>query len=1264
MFGHLATSALFTAKHFLSLARYLSRLTRRVSEYTLSRDSVPRQISRFVLGMLAPCELFYWNIVLDATFLTLTWWFWITYAPPAIRPVPAVTTYWQIRNSTFMAEAMSNTSHFPTPIDTVQSALREPFGTFNIYVFLCLTTITLSWFVTYRMSRFFAYYSPVHYSAWVDWWFPPLTITHEVQSENGKAKHNANEFRNLFTMSSFMLEKAYLAKDNLHKFAARRRLAAANMAQAIAKRLGLTIHDGQMSRRSAKRGHNGTRTLMSAKDACSYVDSDLKYQKTKPGSLVTHIDTITHKDSQDANTTLSDGNIHYIYTWNPECVAGMSDEVKFRYDEDGVFITEVEGSAPYRDQLWDFEDDCLVTFSYELAAGFITVISLLTALSIFCYNFYTNRVQNQTLHNVGPFYMEILAFPIPYLVPRTCTFTNHMGCIAGLIHGLSGLPTSWFTSIEGTRYPCVAHRNRYVKYPWVAQAQTMTNEHWFSIFSLLLLALAGSYTPFAMSHKVIRLDVGEHRSIVVVVPNCKFRGYAASLRPFLADAGLRPRTPTVGVNDGGHKFIAEKRKKPSGYSVAFLDSYESRFITEMAYDMTKSLTTDKSSPSISNVRVSCKNEGEENHRIAVALSIALANKRGTDQSYSSNYGFYPLPTIIRQDDDSKADGDPIKEVMAHGAMPPVVSGGANIHARSEAQTRDFVQRRLRDPASKVESTITPEAAMYINEFAANIRRQVNGENGCEHPIEPVSEQYFFDSRTKNQRNKLIDVLPIYDIHNYDPRKGFMKREVLSDPTKAARGICTFPPESQAIGGRLALAYAGTMKACPWMACGLNPTETEEAVIRVCAGHSSVTDTDFSAQDATIDKNKRCIELMLLLQLFEEKWHTVIKDWHYTDYCGRVLYGDSGTKREAHEFNGSRGSGSPFTTLGNTPLTGLFAYTALRLSGKMPDEAWCGLGIYSGDDGVTAELPPASCAQAAEMLGFIEKTSVNTVYVPFLGRHYFDPFSGNVSSIQSPLRTASKLHTTLLNIDEFTAEETMIMKAICLQVTDKDSDFFGPWSKKVLEEAEKKQANCLQNFGAKILKYPGLSPYFAITALKSGTTFRNHPGDFEDLFETEMPGFNWSKFKAWVEDGRGPCPLLWEYPEPRDEAMEAVGPVTLAMGGVHDHANMVEYRAAFKDANGKTVSIPFLQPEEFFDAESRLPDAVQQEQKKETRKKKHARTPSEQKEFLGLIEEKGLLEEYRAAKIVPTDSLDVQKEKRRMRDQITQKVKPVHKPRSH
>merc|ERR1712037_826222 len=76
----------------------------------------------------------------------------------------------------------------------------------------CLAITTASWVIIKK--RFTNAWSPVMQSSWLDWLYPPETLTHEVSSADGKVKKKANEFKDIFTMKSFMLERAYLAEDN------------------------------------------------------------------------------------------------------------------------------------------------------------------------------------------------------------------------------------------------------------------------------------------------------------------------------------------------------------------------------------------------------------------------------------------------------------------------------------------------------------------------------------------------------------------------------------------------------------------------------------------------------------------------------------------------------------------------------------------------------------------------------------------------------------------------------------------------------------------------------------------------------------------------------------------------------------------------------------------------------------------------------------------------------------------------------------------
>lgn len=164
-------------------------------------------------------------------------------------------------------------------------------------------------------------------------------------------------------------------------------------------------------------------------------------------------------------------------------------------------------------------------------------------------------------------------------------------------------------------------------------------------------------------------------------------------------------------------------------------------------------------------------------------------------------------------------------------------------------------------------------------------------------------------------------------------------------------------------------------------------------------------------------------------------------------------------------------------------------------------------------------------------------------------------------------------------------------------------------------------------------------------------------------------------------------------------MEAVGPVTLALGGVDDEANFVEYAtpenvvqrsralltqdlaapsADFHPAINTRLRKLQKLADQGDDCRSGRPKPPPEKSRAERKprkpsqssengagssRKRRSRNPAEQKLFLGQLEALGLLEAYRAAKIDATDPPDVQTEKRKVRNQIARQVNPVHTPRS-
>ena len=1151
-----------------------------------------------------------------------------------VHPTNTTSVYAEF-DSVYSHTTIDKTWFITAASASIKGYLREPTIFLTLWIFLYVTFGYFMWFLFTTAYGAMHGFVPMFDCRIVDWWFPPTTIYHKFRTANGYESLTARDIRSRFTPDQFMLDRAYLSSDpnHTHPYAARRRLAAINMIEAFCKRNGLIYCDDQMSNRSAKHEREGTRVLADAKDSWSYTAKQLRWWFRKPssGAVIAHSDTFTHKDLRDANITLSDDNIHFLYTWNPTAVAGTSDELSFRYDEEGSLITTCPGSADYKDNLWDFEGDGITTNSWEFRPNKWTVYYLVLAAVMFYYNQYCDWHENSDLHPFGNgywrWYEYRLHFPTFYI--EHYNYTHH-GIAAALGHFFTnfGLPSSWWLLLHGQPYLWVHwHGHHAFHYPHWAEPVRQTWPQFIFIMYMLFVAIRSLYTNVVYSHRVLRIDLGEHRSAVLIVPSNKFEGPGTTLRPFLQDASLKRRKPTIFETQGGHTAIAERFKKQglveAHFSAAFLHSHVAHVINDNTADTTKSLTTEKSDPSLSNVRVSTKAEGDEVTRNAAALSIALHHLVRNNPTAITSYSYTPVPTIIRCSDEEASDGVVVKDVQAHRAMTPIVTGCDFIHAKSHGAYVDTVKRRLRAPADEVKGhTMTPKLAAYVHEFAGHIRRDACGDENAFGWLELYDEDRYINERNNTQLRKFQDVQPIYDVNNIEDRKGFLKREVLAKPYKPARGICTFPPESQAIGGRIALAYAEALKACSWIGCGQNPREITEAVTRVCSNQDFINATDFTAQDATVTLADRAIELFLLKSLFHEDWHDIIENWHWTDYCGCVIYGDPGAKKVPHDFDGSRGSGSPFTTFGNTPLTGLYAYVALREQGFDPSGAYAKLGIYSGDDGITANVQADSCEKAAEIMGFIVKSDICETHIPYLGRIFHDPIHGSTSSIQDPLRTLGKLATTLCDTDQIDAHEAMLLKAICLRSTDAKSEFFGDWSAKMLKDAGEQQINSLNS---KVLKFKNLHPYFAITALKTGTTFDNNPGDFEELFEEQMPGFDWSRFKQWRDHGEGQCPTLWSKPEPTDEQMCEVGPVAIGYNGVTDESQMIVYDFGLPKAKSE------LSPPPVATSDNPAPKGESAPNNLATKEKKKKRSPAEQKTFMkALKKNKELYDKYCAA----------------------------------
>jgi len=149
------------------------------------------------------------------------------------------------------------------------------------------------------------------------------------------------------------------------------------------------------------------------------------------------------------------------------------------------------------------------------------------------------------------------------------------------------------------------------------------------------------------------------------------------------------------------------------------------------------------------------------------------------------------------------------------------------------------------------------------------------------------------------------------------------------------------------------------------------------------------------------------ELSLMRRIFDPRYHAQLTRVFTTMLWMRART----TEGIYYETDGSRLSGAADTSVGNTFDNALVAFCALRSKGFTKAEAWDKLGVYGGDDGLSADIDPAHYDSIAADFGLRLKATRKDrgEQVGFLGRNYLDPWHSEGESIVDVQRQFRKFH---------------------------------------------------------------------------------------------------------------------------------------------------------------------------------------------------------------------------------------------------------------
>jgi len=275
-------------------------------------------------------------------------------------------------------------------------------------------------------------------------------------------------------------------------------------------------------------------------------------------------------------------------------------------------------------------------------------------------------------------------------------------------------------------------------------------------------------------------------------------------------------------------------------------------------------------------------------------------------------------------------------------------------------------------------------------------------------------------------------------------KSFQKAEIYGKITHP-RNISTLNTDHRLRYSSFMYSLKNFIKMSPWYAFGHHPRVFVSRLREISTRAAFVVPTDFSKFDGTHGRFLADMEEMVLRRYFDPCYHNEVVKLHSSQFNVMAT-----TKEGVRYDTGySRLSGSSETSDFNTLCNAYVAYVALRHVIADPEEAYSSLGLYGGDDGLTANVEPALYTKVADRLGL--KLKSDKIFpgnpVTFLGRTFPDIWSSSDSVCDVPRRVAG-LHLTVTP-STVKPEHVLIRKAKGYLVTDMNTPFIANWAKAIL-----------------------------------------------------------------------------------------------------------------------------------------------------------------------------------------------------------------------
>jgi len=436
-------------------------------------------------------------------------------------------------------------------------------------------------------------------------------------------------------------------------------------------------------------------------------------------------------------------------------------------------------------------------------------------------------------------------------------------------------------------------------------------------------------------------------------------------------------------------------------------------------------------------------------------------------------------------------------------MQPLLDGG---FAPDNCRNNDV--RAVNERVLKLKSedlVITNHISRCMNEFVELFYSKAGV---GKHSLRPVENDEVYLRQAKPTQRRILDMAQ-HESASFTA-KNFVKKE--------AYGSANDPRMISQINGVEKMAYSAYMytfcdllKYHDWYAFGKTPRAIAERVVQICEQASHVDITDFSRMDGRVGNVARELEMRMMMYGFHPSFHLELqslmrKQMNLKGITAHGVRYDTGL---------ARSSGSAETSAFNTILNAFTCFLAYRRHTDCygmyydKEEAWRSLGIYGGDDGLSANLVRKYAVTSAASVGQkleLERVTRGNAGVSFLARHYGPGvWWGDANSCCDIKRQISKFHLTVHLPPNITREDKLCDKAFSFYLSDASTPILGEFVVKVLS---------LFDFDPS--EYRNLADRWIVSRDASEQYPNAYDEWMDDLATKQLPEFDRNQFSEWVK----------------------------------------------------------------------------------------------------------------------------------------------------